>query len=292
MHHRLISTIAACILLLTSLATATAQDATAQDATPISVFEGLDLPTLNITATEDSFEVSEQVAAGRTLIVYENASGEFRHGQLFRLPDGVDREQAQADVEAATDAPPPWFLDAYFPGFVGEVPPDVTARAVVDLQPGTYGITDNFATFFDVMESDATPAEAPTPQASATVSLFEMGFDLPDAVSPGPQVWEITNDGTVPHEMLFAKSPEPITQEQLLELVMLDDEMATPTGGGPSISELMPGGGNSWLSPGATMWVEADLEPGFYVAVCFVYDPETGIPHVGMGMIDVFEVGE
>lgn len=34
-----------------------------------------------------------------------------------------------------------------------------------------------------------------------------------------------------------------------------------------------------------------DLTPGTYVAVCFVIDPETGMPHAMEGMVSLFEVG-
>jgi hypothetical protein len=35
-----------------------------------------------------------------------------------------------------------------------------------------------------------------------------------------------------------------------------------------------------------------DLAPGTYIALCFVPDEETGVPHALMGMVQVFTVGE
>ena len=35
-----------------------------------------------------------------------------------------------------------------------------------------------------------------------------------------------------------------------------------------------------------------DLAPGTYIAVCFVPDEETGVPHALMGMVQVFTVAE
>ena len=69
-----------------------------------------------------------------------------------------------------------------------------------------------------------------------------------------------------------------------------EDENATPVGGGPSFAELTPAGGLGWLSPGQTAWTEVDLEPGTYVALCFVFDPATGMPHAAMGMVAVVTV--
>jgi hypothetical protein len=38
------------------------------------------------------------------------------------------------------------------------------------------------------------------------------------------------------------------------------------------------------------MWPLLDLEPGTYVAVCWVPDSRNGMPHVMEGMLDVFTV--
>jgi hypothetical protein len=77
-----------------------------------------------------------------------------------------------------------------------------------------------------------------------------------------------------------------------MELVESEFQDATPTGGGPSGRDLLGIGGLGWLTPGATAWTEVDLEPGTYFALCYVFDPETGQPHVANGMVDVFTVGE
>ena len=71
-----------------------------------------------------------------------------------------------------------------------------------------------------------------------------------------------------------------------------EDEHATPVGGGPSSAEMTTVGGIGWLSPGQVAWTEVDLEPGTYVALCYVFDPGTGMPHAAMGMAAVFTVGD
>jgi hypothetical protein len=289
MQHRMTAILGSLLLILASLATVTAQDATPA----VRGLAGLGLPELRIIAHADRFEVPEQIPAGRTLIVYENASGEGRHGRLFRLPDGIDRAQAEADLAAATETFPGWFFDSWFPGFVGEMEVDATARVVVDLVPGIYGIADDYAAFFEVVDGPATPMAQAAPEAAVSVSLVDMGYAIPDTLPSGPQVWQVTNTGAVPHEMLFARSSEPITLDQVLEIVATGDASATPVGGGPSVSDFIPGGGVSWLSPGATAWIEVDLEPGMtYLALCWVIDPESGVPHLAMGMLDVFTAAE
>jgi hypothetical protein len=104
----------------------------------------------------------------------------------------------------------------------------------------------------------------------------------------------VENTGQQPHELLLARSSEPVTAEQVLAMLTSegDDEGATPVDGGPTFADLTPAGGLGWLSPGQVAWTELDLQPGTYVALCFVFDPQTGMPHAMMGMVDVFTVGE
>ena len=45
------------------------------------------------------------------------------------------------------------------------------------------------------------------------------------------------------------------------------------------------------ISADQTVFVELNLEPGNYVAVCFMPDRETGMPHALKGMFVVFQVG-
>jgi hypothetical protein len=40
------------------------------------------------------------------------------------------------------------------------------------------------------------------------------------------------------------------------------------------------------------MWLALDLQPGTYVALCFIPDEAPGAPHALLGMIQVFTVGD
>ena len=269
----------------------------AQDATPSAtepILAGLGYPELLIEVDEDTTRVPEQVPAGRTLITLANIGEESWHGFLLRLPEGVTPDALQATPEPGQeDAPPPWLFEATFPGFPGETLPGQTNRAVVDLTPGDYLVVGDVFQPFLVVGDAATPAAGEDPAADGVVRLFEYNFELPEVLAPGPQVWELTNTGEQPHELLLAWSPKPVTAEQVVQMFMNEneDENATPIGGGPSFAEIEPVGGMGWLSPGATAWTEVDLRPGTYIALCFVFDPATGMPHVAMGMVAVFTVG-
>lgn len=277
-------------VLLLAGAPATAQDATPEAEEPL--LAGMGFPEVTITIANGEITVPAQVEAGRVLITYENLGEESSHPLLMQLPADVTLDAAVTDLGPEAMEPPAWFLDATFPGFVGETLPGETSHAVVDLTPGTHVVLDDAPVPFEVVASDATPAAAGVPQADGLVRLFEMGFEFPETVEPGRQVWEVTNTGDLPHELLLLRSSEPVTAEQILELFMMEDERATPVGGGPSLADIEPVGGLGWLSPGATAWTEVDLEPGTYAAVCFVFDPETGMPHLMLGMVGTFTVGE
>jgi len=281
-------------LIVVSLLLALGGSAAAQDATPEaseSLLAGMGFPEFSIQIRDGEITVPVQVGAGRTLITYENVGQESSHPFLVQVPEAVGVDQALADLGPDAMEPPPWFLDAIFPGFVGETLPGQISRAVVDLAPGSYLVLDDAAVAFEVVGSDATPIESQNPDTDGTVRLFEMGFEFPESIEPGQQVWEVTNDGEVPHELLLVWSPQPVTPEQAIELFNSEDSSATPVGGGPSLDDIFPVGGLGWLSPGMSAWTEVNIEAGTYIALCFVFDPETGMPHAMLGMVDVFTIG-
>jgi hypothetical protein len=214
---------------------------------------------------------------------------------MLRVPEGVTDEQVVADLGPEAEAPPPWLFEAIYPGFPGETLPGQTNLALVDLSPGRYLVLSDTVQPFEVVGNVATPgatSEAEGPKVDGTVRLFDFNFEVPDTIGAGRQLWAVTNTGEQPHELLLARSPEPVTAEQVMELMASPLEEATPTGGGPSFDDFEPVGGIGWLSPGVTAWTEVDLVPGTYGALCFVFDPETGMPHVAMGMVGVFTVSE
>ncbi len=271
----------------------------AQDSTPEASGSGLaalGYPELLVRVNGDAFEMPETtVPAGRTLVRLENVGEESWHGFMLQVPEDVTDEQVVADLGPEAEAPPPWLFEATYPGFPGETLPGRTSLALVDLRPGRYIVLGDTVQPFEVVGDAATPGatpEAEGPVVDGTVRLIDFNFEFPESIAAGRQVWAVTNIGEEPHELLLARSPQPVTAEQVMELMAGESEEATPTGGGPSFGDFEPVGGIGWLSPGETAWTEVDLEAGTYVALCFVFDPESGLPHVAMGMVAVFTVGD
>lgn len=269
----------------------------AQQATPQpggdSALARMGFPELRIQVTDDDIIAPGEVPAGRTLIVYENAGQESRLSFLMKLPDTWtigDLITAPVDEEGT----PLWFFEGTFVGFPIEVAAGETQRAVVDLTPGIYVIFDDFTELFVAVPgpeaAGGTPAPADAPAADGTVRLFDYNFEMPDSITAGTHVWEFVNDGPEVHQVLLLRSPVPMTVEQVMALLEMGSEEATPPGGGPSFADLEPAGGMSRLSPGLRAWAEVTLEAGHYVAICFVFSPDTGMPHAFLGMVNVFSV--
>jgi hypothetical protein len=64
---------------------------------------------------------------------------------------------------------------------------------------------------------------------------------------------------------------------------------ASPAGGPPGISPAFVTG---TLSTDTTQYLAVDLEPGYYVLLCFIGDPnQNGIPHAFQSMIEIVPVG-
>lgn len=264
----------------------------AQEGTPAAepLLAGPGYPELAIRVSDQGVDLPGQVSAGRTLIVYHNETTESLHPLMLRLPETLAVADAMADLGPEAMEPPAWFLDATFPGFVGETPPGQTTYAVVDLVVGMHLVLHDSAVAFEVVPGEATPVTSAAPPADAGVRMFEMGYELPSAIAPGRQVWEVTNTGQVPHELLLLRSAVPITADQLVAL-FTSEEGATPVADGPSFDDIEPVGGLGWLSPETTAWTEVALDDGTYAALCFVFDPTTGQPHLMQGMVTVFTVG-
>jgi hypothetical protein len=294
--HRLSLFVLILALVLTVPAGIAAQDKEATPDTSGSALATLGYPELLVRVNGDAIELPETtVPAGRTLVRLENVGEESWHGFMLQVPDDVTDERVVADLGPEAEAPPPWLFEAIYPGFPGETLPDQANLALVDLSPGRYIVLGDTVQPFEVVGAAATPGAtlaAQEPVADGTVRLFEFNFQFPDTLAAGRQLWAVTNAGREPHELLLARSPQPITAEQVMELLAGESEEATPTRGGPSFADFEPVGGMGWLSPGLTAWTEVDLAPGTYVALCFVYDPETGMPHTALGMVAVFTVGE
>jgi hypothetical protein len=139
-------------------------------------------------------------------------------------------------------------------------------------------------------ETPATPG--PEPPAAATATMFEYGFNVEGTLAAGPQTLKVTNVGAQPHFLVLLKSPVEVTKEQVGQIVELDMTGGTPApdSGLPNPEEFTDAGYVATLSTGSTAWIPVNLEPGYYILLCFFPDIASGAPHAALGMYDVIEV--
>jgi hypothetical protein len=284
----------------------------AQDATPADPAAelGLAYPELQMVATDHAFEIVGQATAGLTLITLINNGAEPHHAQLMLLNEGQTFETVQAALGQSPDA---IFGLGQFVGGPSSADPGGQAQVILDLAAGQYlalcfvagddGVPHLAKGMVQVFEVGAATGEvAEAPQAAVTVTMRDMSFDLPAQVEAGPQVWEIVNEGPQPHEIALLKLAPGLTPEAALAIFAgppaspeAEHDMAThepgegtaPAVAGPPFTSA---GGMQGMATGLRGWAVLDLEPGTYLAVCFIPDPATGQPHLALGMVGSFTV--
>lgn len=246
------------------------------------------IPSVTMVATDYAFEAPQSVPIGLVSITLDNQGKEDHQVNIARMRDGVTREQ----ITQALEGPPEQLLPLLsFVGGVNTIAPGKQQTVVVNLPAGDYmgfcfiaspdgkahvekGMT---ASFTANQPSGTLPAE---PTANGQVTLKDFSIEIPESLSPGATTWKVSNTGSQPHELALMKLAEGKTMSDF-EAYMQD-----PSGEQPFTSA----GGMGALDPGLSGWNNLTLEPGDYVAFCFVPDPSTGKAHVELGMMKPFTV--
>jgi hypothetical protein len=118
------------------------------------------------------------------------------------------------------------------------------------------------------------PAEVAENAVTIDAAMVDFAFELSQDTVPAntPLVFEVTNMGEYPHELVIVQLPDGATVEQALEGEIGFEDIffvgATYSEGGQPAPDIVLTG----------------LEPGTYTIVCFVDIPE-GIPHAARGMV-------
>jgi hypothetical protein len=249
---------------------------------------GDDVLDVSINVTDTGIAVPEQVTPGLANFIVTNATGlDSQEVVLVRLNTGVTLDQfltslRQDEMEAV--------------GLVGivagrETGLDQDSNFSTVLEEGTYVVL-----VFNP-EEDVPPmtgvfqvagASRPTtnnlPQAQVTVDMVDFNFVMPEVLPSGPSTWEITNSGTQWHHIVIVRPQPGVTEQQILEMAQ-----SGPPEGPPPWEQI------AYFGPqtqGERAWINVDLTPGTYMAICFLPDFATGESHLERGMIRTFQVGE
>jgi len=255
---------------------------------------GTDLPTLELTLTDTGFEIAQPLQAGRYRVAVTNAGTSTEsHFALGKIPEGITDAQYEAFLAAMDDTEDLSFEEIAFVGVPDWPAPGERVSGVIDLDPGKYLLFDPIsgrASETLMVEGEVGVGEEPA--SDLTIELREMEFVFPEAaITSAPQRWKLTNTGAMSHELaILPVSPE-MTEEtfaHLLEVMMSLPEDATPP---PDLPEFVyqPVTAIGILAPQHTSWLDVQLAPGHYLAVCML-PFGTGYPHALDGMYHLFEV--
>lgn len=250
-------------------------------------------PTVTFTATEYAYEAPTEIPGGLTRIELVN-TGELEHGLWFvKLDEGKTIEDFLGIMATIETDPqmPDWF--AFYGGLTNA--PGETTAYTIDLVPGNYAyfsfsgmenevpdVAQGMLGMLTVTEAPATDAAPPT--ADVHAELVDYSFVFDGALAAGPQIVQVSNTGSEPHEMILLKLAEGVTLQDALD-AMMSGEM--PEGEPPAVFA----GGAAPMAAGLTAWYEMNLSAGEYGLICFVPSIENeGAPHLMLGMIQPLSV--
>jgi hypothetical protein len=321
MRRQILAFAAAAAVALAGSAATAAQDGTpVGEASPVAggLFDGLGLPELTITVTDDGYSLDQtEVEAGRYLVTLNNES---ENPQVFawiaQLPEGRTAEDLSYADEIAAGTPIPdmmapteemladlsWLYETYLAGGPSTVS-DVSRQVVVELPAGEYAIGDEDpfsavpAASLTVTGEPGGPVSGQEPEAAVTIVEEGEGgvgysFRIDGELTAGPQIVEVLNASDQPHFVEASQYPEPVTTEQIMASFMFDPSTgATPSPDMLDFEQFTFAGWAGTQSAGTTQWVVMDLDPGQAILACWIPDPVAGgVPHALEGMLQVVDV--
>lgn len=263
------------------------------------ILRSFGLPEIKIDVGPDGVKAPSKLEAGYYLVTLSAADGYVAYLDFTQPPAGLDEKQATKLALAAGRedlAQHDWVYAGGTNTFENLKP----VSFVINLAPGEYKI----AASYYVMNGDTetmklvpltvTGAAVTGNEPKSTVILEatdELRYHVtPDPVPAGPQVWKFTNTGQhhSHHAVLFG-IPEAVTADQII--AEFQSMMSgTPPAGEPLVAKFTQPGYAALQSGGQTTWLELDLKPGKYAAICFIMDPGVMRPHLLDGMVTVFTV--
>jgi hypothetical protein len=249
------------------------------------------------TFTGDALEGPELLEAGFTTITFRNEGDVVADIDVLRLVDGVTTDEVLATFRAADEmgmeegdyaAVVEAFLSVaeLWGGRVAE--PGGRDSFGIDLEPGRYAVISRYHHYPEALEIGfgylITPLEVsgtaerlPPPDADVRVDLVDFAFGMPVEVRSGPQTWHVVNRGEQVHHIALMKLLPGRSIDDVMEFLATEE-------GEPPVEFLAS---TNILSAGVANYLTLDLEPGEYVAACFLPDHKngTGDPHFLMGML-------
>ncbi len=243
---------------------------------------------VTITATEYDFTTSSRtISSGRVRLTLDNRGDEVHQVQLARVEPGVTAdtfvETFHNDGAAAAEKMVRWQTG------INGVEPGERGTVVGDLEPGQYLMVcfvpgHDGVSHIDkkmVVPVEVVPGGEPVaePVADGEIVIRDYAIDLPEGFD-GTGTFAVHNTGPANHELIVMRYEDGKT---LADLVAWNG--AGSKGAAPVTFE----SGVATIPSGETSWVDLDLAPGRYIALCVIAGPG-GQPHALMGMTAEFEI--
>ena len=289
--------VAVALVLLSLLTLLPATVAGAQDA---SLLAGLGYPDLVVTTDGTSNDLPADLPAGRYHVVLNNTNATSTIDlDFFMPPAGTSQEDAIALYAASitSELPPDLLYQTTIPGGV-RAPANAVAEGIIDLPPGSWYVGVQTESEDGPGTGAAQPLsvtgempELTDPTAAVTATLSEMKIELSGSAPAGPQIWKVTNTGAMLHFIELEMSDGLLTQENVQATLGTFIGTPMPADATPiAVDALVDVAGTGLISPGQSMWIEVDLQPGQYAAFCFMVGPGAVPLHAAMGMFTIFDV--
>lgn len=267
------------------------------------ILSALGLPEITLTQLEDGTVegLPDELSAGTYLVTIASDSDIATYVNFVQPPDGLSTDAATAQMleTAAMDVPREGWVYGGGSYVIGEG----EVSFAIDLEPGLWQIAisrldeeqgEEIMQLFPltITGESASPAEA-TYSGIPSNQILELrdaefeGLNFP--VQAGPSIWQVTNAGEQPRQVVFWLAPYQITTEEFQQ-VMTGLLSGTAVAAGFNYADLVWVGYAAILSPGQRVWLELDLPAADYLVVSYVLDAETQMPAFALGMVEPFTV--
>ena len=234
-----------------------------------------------IRLTAAGVEAPDKIAGGLVTFAVENAGAEPGQSlSIYRLKEGKTLENFTTAAQQGFEAVIPLIFAS---GGLISTPPGGTVRVTIEMRAGLHVLAANAekGQFKAVEVTAPSGAQAPEPAADVNVTLKDFEIVMPNSLTPGMHTFKVTNAGPSVHHLIYARL---LPGKRAADLLAGGPEAPPPI-------DVMTVGGIEALDITQRGWVPADLQPGTYVAVCFIPDEATGQPHAALGMLREFTVG-
>lgn len=250
------------------------------------------IPSITINALDFSYNQPKTIPAGLVDLTLVNNGKQPHQIQLMRINDGnYDGFVAALKKNGLVGSTMQLVTAA---GGANTIDPGGKQEAILKLTPGEYASicfiagADAVPHFMKGMIGHLTVTGLPDttqaePQSSTTITLQDFAIQMPTSVTGGAVTWKVTNNGPQLHEMAILKLHSGVTADQFKQMMSSPNTHSGP----PPFDDA---GGINGLQTGTSGWIKLNLQPGNYIALCFVPDVKTGKPHFMLGMMTEFTV--